>query len=68
MAGQKNVYMRIKAETQELVRIFAGELQAETKKRFTDNDVVMELFKRVRPDLVERVMADKAKEEDEGKE
>jgi hypothetical protein len=67
MAGQKNVYMRIKEETQQIIRIFAGELQAETKKRITDNEAVMEAFRRIRPDLVERVLSETEEENEEDK-
>jgi len=53
--GEKNVYMRTSEDTRRLVRIFAGEIQMETGKSVSDNDALAELFKRYRPDLMDRL-------------
>lgn len=53
--GERDVYVRTKESTQKLVRIFAGEVQMETGRTVSDNNAIMELFRRYRPDLIDKL-------------
>ena len=37
-----------------LIRMYAGERQAESGENYTDDKAVLELFKQCRPDLLEK--------------
>ena len=55
MAKQKSAPVRIKENTQRLIRMYAGELQLDTGENFSDDDAIYALFEKFRPDLIERL-------------
>ncbi len=50
-----NKQTRISPKSIALLRVFAGERQFETTKKYTDDSALQELFRIYRPDILEKV-------------
>jgi len=53
--GEKNVYMRVNTPVLRAIRVFAGKLQTEQGRSFSDAETLKEFIRQKDPDLYKRL-------------
>lgn len=57
ISQSKGKQTRLSDRSLMLIRMFAGEMQAQKARNYTDDRAVLELFEQCRPDLIARLDA-----------